>query len=52
MAGKRTGAYGIPAMLIRTVQELYKNSAIYVINNGVQSEWLKVISGVKQGCSM
>ena len=44
--------YGIPAKLIRIVQELYKNSEICVINNGVQSEWLKVISGVKQGCSM
>ena len=45
-------AYGIPEKLIRIVQELYKNSQICVINNGVQSKRLKLISGVKQGCNM
>ena len=49
---KIMAAYGIPAKLIKVVQALYKNSEICVINNGVQSEWIKIISGVKQGCSM
>ena len=44
--------YGIPGKLIRIIQEMYKSSEICVINNGIQSEWTKVISGVKQGCSM
>ena len=45
-------AYGIPKKLIRIIQELYRDSEICVINNGVQSDQVKIVSGVKQGCSM
>ena len=44
--------YGIPDKLIRMVQLLYKDTQCAVIDEGEESEWFSVKTGVKQGCSM
>ena len=44
--------YGIPDKLIRMVKLLYDNTECTVIDNGEESEWFTVRTGVKQGCVM
>ena len=46
------GVEGIPDKLIRMVMLLYDNTECAVIDNGVESEWFTVRTGVKQGCVM
>ena len=43
--------YDIPDKLIRMVQLLYKDTQCAVIDEGEESEWFSVKTGVKQGCS-
>ena len=42
-------SYGIPDKLIRMVKILYEGSECAVLDEGVESEWCKVKTGVKQG---
>ena len=42
---------GIPDKLIRMVQLLYEDTQCAVIDEGEESEWFSVKTGVKQGCS-
>ena len=44
--------YGVPDKLIRMVQLLYKDTQCAVIDEGEESEWFSVKTGVKQRCSM
>ena len=44
--------YGIPDKLIRMVQLLYEDTQCAVIDEGEESEWYSVKTGVKQGCSI
>ena len=44
--------YSIPNKLIRMEQLLYKDTQCVVIDEGQESEWFSVKTGVKQGCSM
>jgi hypothetical protein len=46
---KIMASYGIPSKLIRMVKILYKDSECAVLDEGVESEWFKVKTGVKQG---
>jgi hypothetical protein len=34
------------------ISRLYENNEICVVNNSLQSDWVRIISGVKQGCGM
>jgi hypothetical protein len=43
--------YSIPSDLITTIKWLYQDE-ICVMNNGLQSDWVRIESGVKQGCGM
>ena len=45
-------AYGIPDKIIKMVQLLYENNECMVTDNGQQSEWFRIKTGVKQGCNM
>jgi hypothetical protein len=49
---KIMGLYGIPQKLTTIISRLYENNKICVVNNGLQSDWVRIISGVKQGCGM
>ena len=42
-------SYGIPCKIIQMVQMLYKDSECAVLDEGEESEWFKVKTGVKQG---
>ena len=42
-------SYGIPCKIIHMVQMLYKDSECAVLDEGEESEWFKVKTGVKQG---
>ena len=42
-------SYGIPRKIIHMVQMLYENSECVVLDEGEESEWLNVKTGVKQG---
>ena len=42
-------SYGIPCKIIHMVQMLYEDSECAVLDEGEQSEWFKVKTGVKQG---
>ena len=44
--------YRIPDKLIKMVKLLYDNTECAVIDNGEESEWFMVRTGVKQGCVM
>jgi hypothetical protein len=44
------GQYGVPRKLTTKISRLYENNEICVVNNGLQSDWARIISGVKQGC--
>jgi hypothetical protein len=45
-------AYGIPDKIIKMVQLLYENNECMVTDNGQQSEWFRIKTGVNQGCNM
>ena len=42
-------SYGIPHKIIKMVQILYKDSECAVLEEGEESDWFKVKTGVKQG---
>ena len=42
-------SYGIPLKIIHIVQMLYEDSECAVLDEGEESEWFKVKTGVKQG---
>ena len=42
-------SYGIPCKIIHMVQMLYEDSECAVLDEGEESEWFKVKTGVKQG---
>ena len=44
--------YGIPDKLVRMVQMMYKNTECAVMDEGEESEWFNLKSGVKQGFVM
>ena len=44
--------YGIPAKIINMVKLFYKKSECTVLDNGKESAWFQVKTGVKQGCNM
>ena len=44
--------YGIPDKLIRMVKLLYEAFECAVLEDGEESEWFRVTTGVKQGCTM
>ncbi|KAK3082831.1 hypothetical protein FSP39_006593 [Pinctada imbricata] len=44
--------YGIPDKLIRMVKLLYDTFDCAVLEDGEESEWFRVTTGVKQGCTM
>ena len=41
---------GIPGKIINLMKSLYDQSVSCVRANGLQSEWFKITSGVRQGC--
>ena len=41
--------YKIPFLIIHMVQTLYEDSECAVLDEGEESEWFKVKTGVKQG---
>ena len=41
--------YGIPRKIIHMVQKLYEDSECAVLDEGEESKWFKVKTGVKQG---
>ena len=45
-------SYGVPPKILTIIKKLYKNNEICVTNNGLQSDWVRIESGVKQGCGM
>ncbi|XP_063447098.1 uncharacterized protein LOC134726617 [Mytilus trossulus] len=45
-------AYHIPAKLITVIKLFYDSFECAVLDEGVQSDWFKVKTGVKQGCVM
>ena len=45
-------SYGIPCKIIHMVQMLYEDSECAVLDEGEESEWFKVKTGVKQGYVM
>mgnify|MGYP002637338025 FL=1 len=45
-------AYHIPDKLITVIKLFYNSFECAVIDEGIQSEWFKVKTGVKQGCVM
>ena len=42
-------SHGIPHKIIHKVQMLYEDSECAVLDEGEESEWFKVKTGVKQG---
>ena len=46
------GAYGIPRKLITMVKAMYDGFQCTVVDEGEQTEWFNITSGVKQGCLM
>lgn len=44
--------YGVPKKLINIMKQLYKNTEVSVVNGDIQTDWIRIISGVKQGCNM
>ena len=44
--------YGVPSKKATIIKRLYRNNEICVTNNGLQSDWVRIESGVKQGCGM
>ena len=45
-------AYGIPDKLIRMVKIMYEDFECSVLDEGEQTRWFKITTGVKQGCVM
>ena len=46
---KITESYGIPRKIIHVVQMLYEYRECAVLDEGVESEWFNVKTGIKQG---
>ena len=44
--------YGIPEKIINIIKALYQDFECAVLDNGETTEWFKIKTGVKQGCSM
>ncbi|XP_061176180.1 uncharacterized protein LOC133185137 [Saccostrea echinata] len=44
--------YGIPDKLVRMVKLLYDSFQCAVLEDGEESDWFRVTTGVKQGCTM
>ena len=44
--------YGIPDKIIKMIQLLYDDNECTVADGGLQSEWFRIKTGVKQGCCM
>lgn len=44
--------YGIPDKLTRMVKLLYQTYECAVVEDGEESDWFRVTTGVKQGCTM
>ena len=44
--------YRIPDTIVAIIQNLYKGSRSCVKLNGVCSDWFKVVTGVRQGCTL
>ena len=44
--------YGVPPKISTVIKRWYQNNEICVTNNGLQSDWMRIESGVKQGCGM
>ena len=45
-------AFGIPDKLIRMVEIMYEDFECSVLDEGEQTRWFKITTGVKQGCVM
>ena len=45
-------AYGIPDKLIVMVKIMYADFECFVLEEGEQTRWFKITTGVKQGCVM
>ena len=45
-------AYGVPDKLIRMVKIMYEDFECSVLDEGEQTRWFKITTGVKQGCVM
>ena len=45
-------SYGVPPKILTIIKKLYRNNEICVTNNGLQSDWVRIEIGVKQGCEM
>ena len=45
-------AYSIPDKLIRMVKIMYDDFECSVLEEGEQTRWFKITTGVKQGCVM
>ena len=45
-------AYDIPDKLIRMVKIMYDDFECSVLDEGEQTRWFKITTGVKQGCVM
>ena len=44
--------YGVPPKIVTIIIKLYENNEICVMSNRLQSDWVRIESGVKQGCGM
>ena len=44
--------YGIPSKLIDIVTLMYTDNMCAVLDDGEETDWFKVKTGVKQGCVM
>mgnify|MGYP005952242097 CR=1 FL=1 len=44
--------YGIPDKLVRIVKLLYETFQCGVLEDGEETDWYRVTTGVKQGCPM
>ena len=49
---KKRESYGVPRKIIHIFEMLYENSECAVLDEGEESEWFKVRTGVRQGYVM
>ena len=45
-------SYGIPEKLVKMVKIMYEDFECTVMDDGEQTRWIKIKTGVKQGCVM
>ena len=45
-------SYGIPEKLVKMVKIMYEDFECTVMDDGEQTRWIKITTGVKQGCVM